>query len=167
LRKVYQLKKDNNFPFVEGDVLWNTKNTILYPALSTIAGITAGFLGVGGGMVAGPLMLELGILPQVVAVTSSYFILFTSSSTTSQFIFIGRLQWRFALWYGAVGFCGAILGQLFLAWLLKKYKKQWVVAAFIALTILVSTFALLFLNVDELFNGKEPISLKFNPLCGS
>jgi len=167
LRQEYLIKKELNYPFVEGDVLWNTKNTILYPGLSIVAGLAAGFLGVGGGMIAGPLMLEMGILPQVAAVTSSYFILFTSSSTTTQFLFLGRLEWRYALWYCVIGFLGAVVGQLGLGYVLKKYKKQWMVAALVAFTILISTIILVFINIEQILAGEESGSLKFHKLCGA
>ena len=39
--------------------------TFRYMALMTGAGLCAGLLGIGGGMVQSPLMLEMGMLPQV------------------------------------------------------------------------------------------------------
>lgn len=35
-------------------------------------------LGIGGGMITGPLLLEMGVLSQVTAATSSFMVLFTS-----------------------------------------------------------------------------------------
>lgn len=43
--------------------------------------------GIGGGMIKGPLMLEMGMIPQVSAATAAFMILFTSSATTAQVYF--------------------------------------------------------------------------------
>lgn len=48
-----------------------------------MAGCGAGLLGIGGGMILNPIMLELGYKPEIAAVISGFTVLFTSSSTTS------------------------------------------------------------------------------------
>lgn len=53
-----------------GHVRWTRRTTLLFPALSTAAGAVAGLFGVGGGIVKAPLMLELGVPPDVAAATS-------------------------------------------------------------------------------------------------
>jgi uncharacterized membrane protein YfcA len=61
-----------------GDIVWTPETTVYYPLLCAIAGVVAGMFGVGGGIVKGPLMLHLGVLPEVAAATSATMILFTS-----------------------------------------------------------------------------------------
>lgn len=62
---------------IPGEIQWNMKNTQLYPAIATLAGVMGGLLGIGGGMIMGPLLLELGIdvsqhiLPLALACCSS------------------------------------------------------------------------------------------------
>jgi hypothetical protein len=47
------------------DLHWDARRTIVYPAFCVAAGVMAGMLGLGGGMVMTPLMLELGVQPAV------------------------------------------------------------------------------------------------------
>jgi hypothetical protein len=47
------------------DLHWDARRTIVYPAFCIIAGMMAGMLGIGGGLVLTPLMLELGVQPAV------------------------------------------------------------------------------------------------------
>lgn len=47
--------------YAPGDVKWDEKATLVYPFLCIAAGVIAGLLGVGGGVVKGPLMLEVGL----------------------------------------------------------------------------------------------------------
>lgn len=56
----WRLKTRLNYRYVEGDVEWNPRNTLRYPAVCFFAGFFAGLFGVGGGIVKGPLMLEMG-----------------------------------------------------------------------------------------------------------
>ena len=54
------MKSRLNYRYGEGDVEWNPTNTLRYPAVCFFAGFFAGLFGVGGGIVKGPLMLEMG-----------------------------------------------------------------------------------------------------------
>jgi Sulfite exporter TauE/SafE len=63
-----------------GDIEWTRETTLTYPVLCSLAGVIAGMFGVGGGIVKGPLMLHLGMLPEVAAATSATMIFFTACS---------------------------------------------------------------------------------------
>lgn len=69
--------------FEPGDIIWDERTTVLYPLWCSCAGLIAGMFGVGGGIVKGPLMLHLGVLPEVAAATSATMILFTSCALPS------------------------------------------------------------------------------------
>jgi hypothetical protein len=84
---------DTGYPFCEGDVYWDDESVVRLPLGCVFAGVLAGMLGVGGGMVMQPLMLELGLLPDVAAATAAFMMLFTASSTTLQFTLNGMLDW--------------------------------------------------------------------------
>lgn len=56
-----------------GIIHWTPRNSIAYPLICSIAGVFAGLFGVGGGIVKGPLMLELGVLPDVSTVQGCAF----------------------------------------------------------------------------------------------
>ena len=44
---------------------WDADKVNRYPMIVAVGAIAAGMLGVGGGMILGPIFLELGIIPQV------------------------------------------------------------------------------------------------------
>ena len=50
------------YAYAEGDVLWDDAAIVRLPLGCVAAGVLAGMLGVGGGMVMQPLMLELGMV---------------------------------------------------------------------------------------------------------
>lgn len=64
--------------------------------MSYITGIAAGTLGIGGGMILGPFLLDLGMDPIISTALSGFTVLFTSSSTSSQFIIAGAIHLQHA-----------------------------------------------------------------------
>merc|ERR1711907_290271 len=75
-------KQAAGYDAAEGDILWDSTRTITYPLLCTLSGVFAGMFGIGGGIVKGPLMVEMGVLPEVSAATAAFMIAFTASSAT-------------------------------------------------------------------------------------
>lgn len=82
-RKNLLLDKLGHQPF-PGDLVWDPSTTIWYPLISLAAGVGAGLLGLGGGMVVGPLLLALNNLPAQVTATSAWIVLITATSGLAQ-----------------------------------------------------------------------------------
>ena len=53
------------YQYLEADMQWDVKTLQRFPKTALLAGVTAGLLGIGGGMVIGPLFLSIGMEPQV------------------------------------------------------------------------------------------------------
>lgn len=47
----YHKQIDAGYEWQEGDIAWNERNSLVYPAVSSLAGLVAGMFGVGGGIV--------------------------------------------------------------------------------------------------------------------
>ena len=82
-----------NYPFLETAVLWDAEKLRFYAFFTFIAGVVAGLIGIGGGMVLGPLMLVLGVHPSVSTATTASMILLTSSSVAVMFVMSGLIPW--------------------------------------------------------------------------
>jgi len=159
-------KQKLGYTFQEGDIRWTKKSTILISIVSVAAGILASLLGIGGGMVLSPLMLELKVLAQVTAATSSFMILFTSVSAIVQFLVLGKLLLDYGIWFAIVGFLSSFAGQTGINYLMKKYNKSSYIVFAIAAVIGVSTVLLVITGLMELVsNVKEGVSMGFHPLC--
>jgi hypothetical protein len=57
--KSYSQKVQLGYPFVDGDIPWTSQTIPLLACASIGAGTLAGLLGVGGGMILGPLFVAL------------------------------------------------------------------------------------------------------------
>uniref|UniRef100_A0A383VY93 Membrane transporter protein n=1 Tax=Tetradesmus obliquus TaxID=3088 RepID=A0A383VY93_TETOB len=110
-----------------GGIHWTPRNSLLYPALCSTAGVVAGLFGVGGGIVKGPLMLELGVCPEVAAATSATMIAFTAGSAAVVYVNFGGVVHDYALALLAVGFVITLLGQLVTIRLVKALGRRSVI----------------------------------------
>lgn len=150
----------------EGDLTFSAKQTVLVTLGGVLAGLVSSALGIGGGIVVGPLLLDLGMIPQVATATSSFLIIFMASSSTFQYLLMGKLPLYHAAWYFGVGFASAVVGQLLVVWLIKKTKKQFVVDFLLAGIIILSALAMAGLLIVQLIGDiKTKTGLWFNPIC--
>jgi uncharacterized membrane protein YfcA len=78
--------------------------------LGVTAGILAGLVGVGGGLIFAPGLLFLGVDPAVTVATSTFCVLFTSSSTTLQYLFLGRIILPLVPVYATVNIVASMIG---------------------------------------------------------
>ncbi|CAM9702298.1 unnamed protein product [Ectocarpus sp. 4 AP-2014] len=153
----WRLKARLNYRYGEGDVEWNPKNTLRYPAVCFFAGFFAGLFGVGGGIVKGPLMLEMGVHPMVASATSAVMILYTSFTATTSFMVFGLLEEDYAIALFVVGLAATAVGQIVVNHLVKKYKRTSFIVlsigAVVALSAVMmgghSLYSFMFPNPDE------------------
>lgn len=64
-----------------GEIQWTPSSIRYFPLLSIAAGTVAGMFGIGGGIINGPLLLEIGIDPSAASAMTATTVLFSSAST--------------------------------------------------------------------------------------
>eukprot|EP00605_Chrysophyceae_sp_TOSAG23-4_P002336 GSChrysophyteH1.ASY1.ANO1.2584.1 assembled CDS len=99
------------YPFYEKDVAWTQEKAKTYAAMSFAAGIIAGLIGVGGGMVLGPLMLQMGIDSRVSSAVTASMIVLTSSSVAIMYVISGFIPVEYFIYFFSVCFVGAYIGK--------------------------------------------------------
>merc|ERR1719385_324568 len=125
--KIYDAKEQSGgWVPSEGDIKWNESiySMIKYPLIATAAGTLGGLLGIGGGMIVSPLLMELGVLPTVAAATSAMAVMITSSAATLQYILLGYLSTDYMLYFMAIGVLGTFLGQTVVGHCIAKYNRK-------------------------------------------
>uniref|UniRef100_A0A7S4R551 Membrane transporter protein n=1 Tax=Alexandrium monilatum TaxID=311494 RepID=A0A7S4R551_9DINO len=137
-----------------GVVRWDATTTIKYPLVCSVAGIFAGLFGVGGGIVKGPLMLEMGVEPLVAAATAATMILFTTSAACVSFQVFGLLEPFYGAACFALGLVCTAAGQgVTNAWV-KAARRQSPPVLSIGVVMTLST-VLVSLEAFEEFTQKE------------
>jgi len=108
---------------------------------SYFAGIGAGTLGIGGGMIINPILLSMGVSTEVAAAVSGFSVLFTSSSTTSQFAIAGAINIKIAFIFLIFSAIGSLVGNFVIWKAVTKYRKPsilvWILFGILATGCLV------------------------------
>lgn len=89
---------------------WSTQQHYGFAALGLVAGLLAGLVGVGGGLIFAPGMLYIGMDAAQVVATSTFCVLFTSSSTTLQYLFLSRIILPLVPVYATVNILASLIG---------------------------------------------------------
>eukprot|EP00933_Yihiella_yeosuensis_P060229 TRINITY_DN6246_c0_g1_i1.p1 TRINITY_DN6246_c0_g1~~TRINITY_DN6246_c0_g1_i1.p1 ORF type:complete len:585 (+),score=141.10 TRINITY_DN6246_c0_g1_i1:109-1863(+) len=108
----------------EGTLGWTEQTLWLYPLLSVVSGFLGGFLGIGGGIIMGPLLLELGMHPQASQATTAMFVFLSSSLATIQFVMLGKAILAYSLWFTVWVVVSTFVGQTCIDILLRKWKRS-------------------------------------------
>jgi len=139
-------KADYGVPHVKGDVLWTLGNTIGTQSLTVLAGTIAGLLGLGGGEIMAPLLVGLGMIPEVTSAVNAFMILFTASADLYHYSEIGVLQLYkdtverpgYVALALLIAFCGALVGRVaavkFVARLANPSLLLWLLVAALCLS---------------------------------
>jgi len=93
------------------DMKWDNDTLKKFPSIAILAGVAAGLLGIGGGMVIGPLFIKLDMQPKVGSSSCAFMILWTALSGVVQYAFAGKLGWQFILYGIVVGLVSGQMGQ--------------------------------------------------------
>ena len=141
-----------NYPFNESDVMWDFKKLQYYSFFTFVAGIVAGLIGIGGGMVLGPLMIVMGVNPRVSTATTATMILLTSSSVAVMFVMSGLVPWQYAVYFFCVCLMGAYIGKTRIDAYVKKTGMGSILVGILATIIALATIGciiILFLNLAK------------------
>lgn len=165
------------YPFKAGDVLWTRTRLLLFPSLFLFVGLLAGFVGVGGGLLQGPIFMRMGCDPRVAVATTAFLVLFTTSSSLVQFFAFGKMRnWPLVrdsaavvfsltsvicfelqgLWYFGLGAIAAFLGQFLIGRLVAHYRRPSLLCVALALVTFSSLVALLAVRLPEIVHHFSP-----------
>jgi uncharacterized membrane protein YfcA len=156
LKRFYE-KSDSGYEYLPQDIVWDETATIRYPALCSTAGLAAGMFGIGGGIVKGPLMLEMNVYPPVTSATSATMILFTSAGASVSYLIFQQLNLNYAMYLFCFGLCFTFIGQVALNGLVKRSGRSSYIVLIIGLTVALSACAMGFASaghVVKLFKGE-------------
>ena len=65
LNRLHERREAAGYPYLETDIQFSEAQLWKFPVTALNAGLAAGLLGIGGGMVIGPLFIDIGMQPQV------------------------------------------------------------------------------------------------------
>ncbi|CAB9529399.1 Sulfite exporter TauE/SafE family protein [Seminavis robusta] len=164
LQRATQDKIACGYHFHPNDVLWDLAKIRFYSFFTFIAGIVAGLIGIGGGMVLGPLMLVMGIHPRVSSATTATMIVLTSSSVAVLFVTAGLVPWEYALTFFCVCFLGACVGKTVIDGYVKRTNRASLLIFLLATIIALATVGCMVIVLTRLAQADWCFA-GFNKFC--
>ena len=123
----------------KADLNWKQITKLVIFGLT--AGVCSGFLGIGGGVIKGPMLLALGIEAEEMAATSTFLVFLTSCITSVQFIAKGTMLYSEFGIYVAFGFVAFLIGINILKIIINKTGNKsivlWILSAAIGVSALM------------------------------
>ncbi len=145
---------------------WSRTTLTVASAVGVCGGALAAILGMGGGVIMGPLLLTLQVHPLATAATSILMILFSSSAATLSFAVNGNINAQYAYIYGSCNFVSSFAGVFIIGRIVRKTGKSFVVVMLLALVMATGAMA------SAVFGGQESVhdyrsgtNLTFNSMC--
>jgi len=86
LKGVHKIKRAIGYPFVKGDIQWTTGKLIKLMILGLTTGVLSSMLGLGGGVIFNPILLDFGVLPAVSSASGMFLTIFSSGTNTILYI---------------------------------------------------------------------------------
>jgi len=153
----YKYRKEIGYPYHEMDIKWNKKLVINFPLRASLAGVLSGMLGVGGGLILGPFLLDIGIHPLVSTATSNFLVVFISLSTTTQYFIQGSLNTNYGTICTLFSILGSFTGTYLIFKIIKKTKKNSILIFILGFVMIISSVSIpyhTFGGISEL--SKDP-----------
>jgi len=119
---------------------WAMREVLHYQTMGVCTGCLAGLVGIGGGLIFSPFFLVMGVDPAVAVATSSTCVIFTSSSTTMQYLLTDRIITSLAVAYGVVNLLASYAGTSFVHFLQDNFKtRKSYITMIVAVGVILST----------------------------
>lgn len=135
-------------------------------AIAVAGGALASTIGMGGGVIMGPLLLTLQVHPLATAATSTLMILFSSSAATLSFAVAGSINAEYGLIYGICNFMSSFAGVFLVSRLVRRTGNSAVIIILLACIMAAGACA------SVLFGGREALqdirtgtNLTFTSIC--
>lgn len=150
----------------EAGINWKISQLLLYFFCGILAGVVGGLLGLGGGFILGPLLLELGVPPQVSSATATFVMTFSSSMSVVEYYFLKRFPVPYAAYLFGVCVIAAFMGQHVIRRLVILLGRASLIIFILAFVIFLSALTLggvgIVKMIHEIENGDY---MGFESLC--
>ncbi|XP_054820268.1 sulfite exporter TauE/SafE family protein 4 [Prosopis cineraria] len=107
----HRMTTGNQESMCQASIEWTALNLAFCALCGILGGTVGGLLGSGGGFVLGPLLLEIGVIPQVASATATFVMMFSSSLSVVEFDLLKRFPIPYALYLTSVSILAGFWGQ--------------------------------------------------------
>ncbi|KAK8954755.1 hypothetical protein KSP39_PZI002020 [Platanthera zijinensis] len=115
---------------------------LIFPSAALLSGTMGGLFGIGGGLLINPVLLQIGVPPQVTAGTTSFMVLFSSSMSLVQFSILGMKDVNQALVFSGLCFISSIIGILIIQRAIERSGRASLIVFSVSTVMALSTISI-------------------------
>ena len=166
LNKEFEEKVNSGYLFLPCDIKWDKNTSLNSIFIGILIGFLAAILGIGGSIIAGPVMLKMGFHPQEATYTASFMATFTAIASSFQYVVVGMVKWDYTLMCFFAGVFGLFVGMNYVMRYIKKKNKASLIIYCLAICIGFSTLVLVFTGFEKTIQDfKYGRVLKLKEIC--
>ncbi|CAI9778960.1 unnamed protein product [Fraxinus pennsylvanica] len=135
-------KAGNLESICEAAIEWTGTNLAFCAVCGILGGTVGGLLGSGGGFILGPLLLEIGVIPQVASATATFVMMFSSSLSVVEFYLLKRFPIPYALYLMTVSILAGFWGQFLIRKLVTILKRASIIVFILSGVIFASALTM-------------------------
>ncbi|KAI3522909.1 hypothetical protein L1887_00961 [Cichorium endivia] len=133
----------------EASIDWTGPHITFCAVCGILGGTVGGLLGSGGGFILGPLLLEIGVIPQVASATATFVMMFSSSLSVVEFYLLKRFPIPHALYLMAVSITAGFWGQIFIRKLVAVLQRASLIVFILSAVIFASALTMGVIGIDR------------------
>ncbi|KAK4765916.1 hypothetical protein SAY87_007558 [Trapa incisa] len=133
----------------EATIQWTAIHIAFCALCGILGGCVGGLLGSGGGFILGPLLLEIGVIPQVASATATFVMMYSSSLSVVEFYLLKRFPMPYALYLTAVSILAGFWGQFIVRRLLKILGRASPIIFILSGVIFTSALTMGVIGIDK------------------
>lgn len=159
LSQEYKIKQEAGYEFLSSDIKWDKKNVKKGLLIGLFIGFSSAILGVGGAVVTGPLLIELGFDAREATFTATFIAVFTSISGALQYIFAGLVQMDYLFCCLSIGLVGLWIGMKHILDYVKRTNKTSIIMQTLAFCVGVAMILVALPGAQKTFQDYQSGSL--------
>lgn len=136
----------------EAAIQWTSTNLAFCALCGILGGTVGGLLGSGGGFILGPLLLEIGVIPQVASATATFVMMFSSSLSVVEFYLLKRFPMPYALYLMSVSILAGFWGQYLIRKLIAILKRGSIIVFILSGVIFASALIMGVIGIEKSIN---------------
>ncbi|CAF2095139.1 unnamed protein product [Brassica napus] len=144
-----RLRSGNTESICEATIEWTPLSLIFCALCGLVGGVVGGLLGSGGGFVLGPLLLEIGVIPQVASATATFVMMFSSSLSVVEFYLLKRFPIPYALYLMSVSILAGFWGQFFIRKLVAILRRASIIVFVLSGVICASALTMGVIGIEN------------------
>lgn len=143
-----RMSTGNTQSICEASIGWTAMHIAFCSLSGILGGTVGGLLGSGGGFILGPLLLEIGVIPQVASATATFVMMFSSSLSVVEFYLLKRFPIPYALYLTFVSILAGFWGQFLIRKLITILRRASIIVFILSGVIFASALTMGVIGIE-------------------